>query len=794
MSHFRQHALKSVAVIALLATSIPSVTAQAESRDIDYPGLKTAAGKNQTQTAPLSAFTSPSPKPVLDWQNPNYTVKFDVPETDWTSSLRLSLSADPVGNMPRSAEIYVKFNQAAPIKVVTKGRGFDAALSLETTGIRSRGNVLNIYYAAPTDSNCLQSRDGGWALNLDESKLTLQSRAKSRNLIVSDIEAELSNPLTAPRRVSLVSYGKNKTQLQSLLAQAVGMRLEKAVELTSISGAGQIEFIAGRRDQISRFVRNDGVMSSTGPRLAFDEGRPMRVILTGDTDEQVLSLVKSFSQHSLPNTRRTVVSTGEIQMQTKLSADTILNQGQTKLTDFKAMQFEPDYNLHQTGLRFDVADPIASRGEVLLKLEAREAILGEKNSATLFLNGQPIGQTTLNKTQKSVAFQVPSHALRGQDNILKLEPYFDTSTLNECDAQTFRSNGIYIGEGSNVTLSQDRETPLSDLSRMTATGAPFSDAAGKNTLLVLPENDADYFAALELLMKFAKSSGNAWSEAVYIRGSEQIETSSEGRNVLFIVPSHELPASAKTTAPKSLISALRGKPENGENLLSVSANRYTSSNSKSVHQNFVMRTAEHNRIDRGGIAALFVSPYQSNKMVGIISDTSGAQFAEAIETFSEPDHWNKMQGQVARWNKKSVLMTELSSPLPYFERAHMPDSVSKFGFSAVKLSNVVFTLPEVSLPHIGLPEVNWGRVKNTIHFWETEAETPPANISKASSELDLRLIADKPVTGKNSSPMIKQNWGARQFSAAAFLLILLFGLALVFLGLSEPRSRAKEYR
>ena len=752
---------------------------------MEYPGLKTAAGKSQTQTASLSAFTSTSIKPVLDGRNPNYTMKFDVPETDWTSSLRLSLSADPVGDMPLDADIYVQLNQSTPIRVATRGRGFDASLSLETAGIRPRDNVLNIFYKAPNGADCLSGQNGGWALNLNASKLTLQSRAKSRPFIISDIEARLSNPLTTPKRVSLVSFGQDATQIQSLLAQAIGMRLKKAPEFTTASGGGEIEFIAGRRDEISRFVNSDEVMTSEGPRLALDEDRPMRVILTGDTDEQVMALVKSFSQHYLPDTRRAMVSTGEIRMQARLSADKVLTAGRTKLSDLGATNFDSGWTLNQMGLSFDVADPVASNGSLLLNFEAPDAVLGENNTATLLLNDQPIGQTALNKTTKSVVFQIPRAALQGQDNILKLEPHINSQAIDGCEAQTYQSNEIYFGKGSHLTLNQEQETPISDLSRLTATGAPFSDAAGKETVLVLPETDADYFAALRLLSKLAKTSGKPWSEAVYIRGTDQIEMFGLDRNVLFITPPQDIPESAKAAAPKSLLSALRGNPETGENLLSVNVDRYTSSNNQAVQQDFAMRTTRRNRIDRGGVAALFASPYQANKMIGIISNVPGEKFERAIETFSEPGHWNQMEGQVARWNKESVLMAELSSPLPNFERSFIPAASSNFDWPKVNFSDVVFTLPEINLP-----KVDWAEINETVFFWKKDAEISPApNSEGASTDLGLRSSTDK-----LSPPVIKQSWGARQLSAIAFTLILLFGLALVFVGLSEPRSRPREYR
>lgn len=785
VSHFRQKTLLSVTALALLAGAGPAVTAQAANAAIDYPGLKTPMGQIQTRTVSLSDFTSPSGKPVLDWRTPTYSLKFDVPDMDWTSSLQLTLSMDPVGTVSPDADIYVQFNQAAPVKVVTKGRGFDARLSLEAARVRPRGNILRVMYQAPAQAECLRPQDGAWALNLVASKLTRRHQAKSRQLNVSDIEAALSNPLNAPEEVSLVATGPSATQLQSLLAQAVGQRMEKTPDFTTRANASKVEIIAGRRDQISQFVKNEDVMMAEGPRLVLDEGRPLRVILTGDTDEQVLGLVQAFANYRLPDTRRTMVSTGELRMQRLLSEDMRLTSGRTTLAGLGSNAFAPGWNPGDLTLHFDVDDPLASQGDVLLRLAAPEAALGKKNTLTLSLNDQPLGQTQLDKTRKSVAFPVPQGTLQGQDNVLKMSAYLDSETVNGCKAQSYAPNSLYFEKGSRITLNQEGETPLSDLSRLTASGAPFSDAEGENTLLVLPKNTSDYQAALRLLAKLAKTSGGGWSDALFTRDGENVETLTKDRNLLLILPANEIPDTAKSNAPKSFLSALRGTAQDGDNLLTAETDRYASAETLSIERDFAARTAQRNHISRGGVAALYASPYQSNKMMGVITHAPGESFSQALEALSKPGHWNALEGQVARWDNDSVLMTELSSKLPGFERIKPTSLASGFklpeidlsgiNLSRVDLSKPVFTLPQIHLPGLDLPKSNFeikakfvtlkNQVKSTSSHWH-------ANMKRAS------------LPGHNFI-----GWSRHKISAVLFLLALLFGGLIIYLGLSAPRNR-----
>jgi hypothetical protein len=835
MSHFRQKTFMSITAFALLAATGPAVTAQAGINEINNPGLKTPLGKSQTQTAALSDFTRLSEKPVLDWRNQNYSLTFDVPDMNWTSLLRLSLSADPVGNIPRNAEIYVQFNQEPPVKISTKGRGFDALLTLETASIRPRNNVLNIFYGVPAGAECLQSQNGAWVLNLDRSILTLRSRTKSRALNIGDIDAVLSNPLIAPQNVSLIAFGDHQTQFQSLLAQAVGLRSAQMPEFTLSLGTGDIEFIAGRREVISRHIKNKVVLQVSGPRVALDEGRPLRVILTGDTDEEVLHLLQAFAQHRLPETRRTLTSTGELRMQRPLSEDTALRSGQTKLSDLGSMDIHPNWNPSNASLRFDVEDPIASRGDILLRLAAPKAVAHAENTLTLSLNGKSIGQTPLDKRNKSVAFQIPKGALQGQDNVLKMTSDIETENLNGCLGQSYSQNSPTFGKHSRITLTSETETPLSDLSRLTATGAPFSDANGKETLLVLPKNNADYQAALGLLAKLAAKQGAGWTEAEVTRDYTQVETLARQRNVLFILPAEDIPQKAKSAAPKSFLSALTGKSQDGENLLTAEAERYASA--ASLGGSFAFKNAQRNRIANGGVAALYASPYQFDKIAGVITNIPGDSFGSALENLSQSTHWNRLEGSVARWNDKTVLMTELSLPLPKFVRSIRPAPSSGYQLDWPEID---FAAVRFALPDLKWPSVNWGELKEKATFWEndnvvTDKEHQSAVSLRGLSVVETGDISQTPKNGvhwtgnkwsslkasflgwglnekvsnlqsraqqlkstwrqnwkRSSIPgRYAENWSLQQLSAAAFLGILLLGMIL--LSFSKPRNRANKY-
>ena len=83
-----------------------------------------------------------------------------------------------------------------------------------------------------------------------------------------------------------------------------------------------------------------------------------------------------------------------------------------------------------------------------------------------------------------------------------------------------QSPGFYLGAGSKLKIAAPTASPVAELSKLTATGAPFSLNQGKDTLVVLPARSSrDYAASLKVLAKLAKSSGRGWSNAEFMRST-----------------------------------------------------------------------------------------------------------------------------------------------------------------------------------------------------------------------------------------------------------------------------------
>jgi len=747
MSHFRQRLLITIGT-AILVASASFVTAEASITD---SRLKTAVTPSSTQNTPFSSLLSPTGHPVLDWRNSSQTFSFDIPDMNWTSSFKVTLSADPVGNVTKSTPLFIQLNADEPIEISTRGRGFDATVSLNPAKLRTRNNTLRILYGKTSGSECLLPQDGAWTINLDKSKIWVRSNTKNRNLRLSDAKSLFNNPLIAPKTVGLVSFGLEKPALDSLLAQGMGLRLSNSPRFTTSAGLSDIDIIAGRRDEIAKHIRDKSVLQTKGPLLTLDSSRPARLIITGDTNDEVLAVAKTFAQFRLPETSRASTTPGELKMQPLLSERNVFVREKTKLSDLGDTAFEQSWNPKEQVLTFNVEDPLASQGEVLLRVASPKEVTETNSALSLELNGRSLGQTQLDKSRKTVSFKIPDGVLVGQDNMLRLQTSLNTDVISGCASQNYTTNGVYLSNASKLVLTQKTETPLGDLSRFSANGAPFSDADGRDTLIVLPKGKTDYHAALSVLAKLAESKSEGWKEASFIRGVDKLNKAAINKNVLFILPSKDLPKAIMKDAPKSLRAAIKGQTFNGDNLLSAEIERYADLSGKFAYQTAARKLASRNNIRRGGVAAIYRSPYADDKMAAVITNSSNQAFAQSIRTLTEDAHWNALEGSVARWNKKTVLMAELSTPIIGFERSKAIEAPFLLNGGLKGFAIADLNLPDLSAVSFNLaqlkPSIDWSNLKDKAIFWDRADRGPtllaeaPVSVNTISESMPVVSIA-----------------------------------------------------
>lgn len=686
-THVRSFFISSVAVLPLLvgtAWAAPNNRVTLNSVDA-MPAPMAADGADpapvtRTYTANLKDATRDRDTRTLDWRNPQVELRFDMSHADIIDALSVTLSADPLAGVDPSVPLILQFNGGKPVEIPTNGRGFDSLIDLDRTRVRETGNVLRLSYATRCDAPT-----GGYRLNLLESQLTVSARPRSRRLQLREVEKHFASLTFAPETIGLLAGGTDQTKLQALAAQGLGLRMAHIPEFNLSAGESDFDLIMVTRDQLGDYTQDETILSGTGPSITLSRTESNRLFLTGDTPDDVMASVSAFASAFLPHSRRSVTTPGEVMAQNPLDVDRRLIVEKATL----------DLLTVQTGTHreytFDVADPAASEGSLILRLN-RDDQTQKGTRLTATLNGVALGEAKVRGKRKTVAYPIKQGTLLGTANRLELTTQ-DANTRPRCDASV---PFIAIAEGSELRLSTEFPTPPSDLSRFAANGSLFSQDAGANTAVVLPERDQDFTTSLTVVAKLAQASGRGWVDADFNRG----QTDQENRHILIIEPYSQIERAFRLTAPRGIQSAWRGQGSTGGQ--SDRIEQFASLSGEDVVRQASANIRTTGLVQAGGVAAIY--PDKAGNLVGIISNTADSSFASAMQPLLTDMHWNGLKGAVTRWNDSAVIMAQAALPMPELGLNSGPD----FGLSEINAKPLSLTeRAKAMAAHIG--EVEWPR-------------------------------------------------------------------------------------
>lgn len=634
----------------------------------------------------------------IDWRSPEMKLKFDLAESDWTDGIDLILSMNPQGNIAKRGPVLVSLNNSAPLKLNPYGKGFDARLRFDENFARAKGNVITIRAPAPDGKRCLTPEHGKWDVDTKKSSIVVRSRAKSRSLYLREVTERLSNPATAPKTVSILASGTEKAKLQMLAAQGIALQTQDIPNFKTTAGRSDLELIIGRRDELAPRVSDRSILSDSGSKVTVHKGRPMRLVITGDTDFEVMEAAKAFASYALPPVRRRKSSTGELMFQASFADRHTELEGQTRFSDLDQGFYALDWSGAPNTIKFSVADPITTTGRVMLRLNTGPNI--DSDSQLLVeLNGKSLGFAQLDRKRKTVNFDIPEGALLGADNVLKITPKLNkrasVDTFGDSCPSLEDVPGFYISKNSRIELNREYKSPLSELSRLTANGGLFAAQNAKDTHIVLSATSSkDLGASLEVMAKLAKTSGSGWTDATVSRNAAAVS----GKNILIVGPK-----AARTglleDAPRALSTALKGQSSTGQLARNTGEyDKFASADAASTLRIYAAKAQSKNRINGGGVAAVFP---QGKNLIGVISSTPGRSFSSVSDDLLKPKQWNALSGSVSRWNSRNVLMTQTAIATPSLSMPSL--SPAKLtGFNIARLEN---SLSEMMTRMVGFTEM-----------------------------------------------------------------------------------------
>lgn len=628
-------------------------------------------------SAPLSSLASNSTdvnSRAIDWRKSTISFNFELPEANLTDNIELLLSANPRGGVNPAVPLTVQFNNDAPVPLKVDGQGFDARITLDPNEARTANNIITISYGPnSTDFNretdpdkCIGVQDGAWDIDLAQSKLVINSRARGRALQLREIETHLSSPGLAPKTVSLITNGNNAAQLTALAAQGIALRMDTIPDFQTEQRNGDFQVIMARRSELGQYIQDTRLTKGRGAAILIPRSRPVQLVFTGDTDAQILALVKSFAERHLPNARRSVTSLGETRLQLPLGSDTLRLSsskafadipGATSFTNWRG----DDWANEVKSLRFDVTDPKAMTGEVILRLASSRSV-ADTSKLQVRLNGKNLGTTVLDKRRKTVGFKIDAGTLQGKDNVLTLMPEINSDAPVNCNLPS--GPNFHLGGGSKIILTNDTPSQITELSRMGATGVPYADSQGQRSYISMPGTTLDFNASLKVLARLAKSSGIGLTQAVYSRSANM---DAAGQNhVLYIGPASRLQGDILQNAPRALTSAIRGQFFDNGNQISANTQKFASLDAEDDFKIAARNLSQSNRIRTGGVAALYPSHMSDAHVIGVITNAAGQDYASSADMISQTAYWSEIKGGVARWDKRTVLSVQAPQSVPAY--------------------------------------------------------------------------------------------------------------------------------
>ncbi len=656
---------------------------------------------------------------TLDWRQPTLQLYFDLPPAERTTEIILTLSADPLTPVASNAPLQIQFNNEKPVSVFSKGRGFEARIPLDTGIARDRRNSLRIIYPTPKGTDCIMPSHGKWSVDLSASTLRMSGRARNRNMSLIEIKKYLTSPSLAPKKVGLIAHGPNGTDMQALAAQGISLRGPRVPKFSVTTRGNDFNIVMVKRDRLLKVTNDPMIVNSKGARIFVAKGRPTSLIFTADTDAEILQMLEIFSTRSLPNTSRPIASIGELNLQNQLDQGVVQIKKKAALSDLGAGQstinFRSDNWASGTQTyRFGVEDPIATKAELLLRLSTTNDV-ANTSRLRVALNGEVLGAAKLDRKRKSVAFDIDAGKLNATSNFLSILPELDAKPGYTCQAQNLGTPSFTLDQGSSLTLKQDTKSPITELSRLAATGGIFAKA---ESYIVLPLETRDYQAALGVLGQMAKSAGHGLTLADYTRKDIQVSD----KHVLVIGPT-KLAQKYTASAPKALREALKGSAATGKNLLASNIERFANSGADDFAVQFAAAQMKPRRIQRGGVAALYGSG--RGKLTGIISSASGDSFIRTSHQLTQIAHWNALRGGVSRWDKSSVVMAQTAQPAPGVSE---PRENRELSFAGIDFPQIQW--PDFDMPKVSLSKLNWPTFRTVEKPVKVQTANLPRDIYK----------------------------------------------------------------
>lgn len=572
----------------------------------------------QTSLAALSGYQQAV---SLDYNNATLDFTFDLPPEPGLASL--IFKANPLAEQPQPGSYFLlSVNQGPSVSFAPIVKGFSARFDIPMGQLVSGRNNIQLTFMPNASRECLGKADGGWAIDMQLSRLDLALGRPKPNL--TGLKNWLVADIGAPRKIAIeqgqLSLEAYK-EFGALIVQALTVRMNEIPQLTTEAKQADliIKPVFGRDNKIA--IQTDKNSST-----------PM-VTLSGNNDSAIIAASRWFAKYRIPKTiNQKTLDHWPKQAITRASS----------LQQLLTASNSPAIRLQKQHIDLRLPPKALAR----LQIEAhRDNKADRRSHLQVYVDQDKIATASLWRRVNNITIAIPTSNSNSRKIALMNELRLKAATKDTCSQEHTKTSTTT----RKISLLLSGLDNLSELDKLSWNGGTFTKNNGRNTQILLPDESKTLMQSWRLLAKIYQIGNSNIHEAKF--GGEP----DPALNLLAIQPRNSLPPQLVERLQKSFAKGAGHAPGDPY----PKYKRPTLTRSAFAADDFIPAM---------GIAA---SVTLNNKQVWLaISAEDSQQLTSALNDLVEGQALDHFSGTVLRWrgSKVSVNSTKKNSYTAIFTK------------------------------------------------------------------------------------------------------------------------------
>ncbi|MBL4616586.1 MAG: hypothetical protein JKY46_02740 [Robiginitomaculum sp.] len=565
----------------------------------------------QTSLAALSGYQQAV---SLNYNNATLDFNFDLPPEPGLASL--IFKADPLAEQPQPGSYFLlSINQSPSVSFAPIAKGFTARFDIPAGQLVSGRNNIELTFMPASNRQCLGKADGGWAIDMQLSRLDLALGRPKPNL--TELENWLAADIGAPQKIA-IEQGQMSMEAYkefgALIVQALSVRMNEIPQLTEETRYADLI--------IRPAVDGDTKLAI---RINTDNSAPI-MIFSAKNDQEIITASRWFAKYRIPQNAQ------------QKSLKYWPKHAVTLAAPLKQLLLASNDSMRRAQGRH-VSLRLPPKTNAKLQIEAHRDNRAERKSRLqIYVDRDKIAAPSLWRRVNNFSLAIPASPSNDRKIALLAETQLKHGNENSCPSPS----APVLATTKRISLQLSGLDNLSDLDRLAWNGGVFVADNGKNTQILLADEPQALFQSWRFLAHLARI-GNASMHQAKFGGQPDPDF-----NVLAIQPRGLLPPQLVSRLQKSFAKGAGHAP--GDPYPKYKRPRLTRS-----------AFADTSYIPAMGVAA---SVKLDNKQVWLaISAEDNGQLSLALKDLVEGQALDHFSGTVLRWRGSKVFVNATQQKL-----------------------------------------------------------------------------------------------------------------------------------